>query len=121
MCHEHAVITLTPGINFLQGPSSSGNSAVLVAIKLCLSKKEIAKPELIRHPWAGSGEVAVKLHNTAQDGFMHNAYGASVTIKRTLSQQGGSELQLISDAGQVISDDTADVSTRLIPYCKYRS
>eukprot|EP00953_Heterococcus_sp_UTEX-ZZ885_P018386 10266-Heterococcus_DN1.PRE.3 len=77
MCHEHAIITLIPGINFLQGPSSSGKSAVLAAIKLCLSKKEIAKPELIRHPWAGSGEVAVKLHNTAQDGFMYNAYGAS--------------------------------------------
>jgi structural maintenance of chromosomes protein 6 len=121
MCHERVVIPLTPGINFLQGSSSSGKSAVLVAIKLCLSTKEIARPEFIRHPWAGNGEIAIKLHNNAQDGFKYAAYGASVTVKRVLFQQGGSELQLISDAGQVISNDTADVSTLLILLCNYTS
>jgi structural maintenance of chromosomes protein 6 len=120
MCHQRAVVPLTPGINFLQGPSRSGKSAVLLAIKICLSTKAIAKPDMIKHQWAGSAEVAVKLHNTAQDGFKYNVYGASVTVKRVLTQQGVTELQLLSDAGQVISADTADVSTVNITFACVR-
>jgi recombinational DNA repair ATPase RecF len=107
-CHEHLALQLCPDFNLLQGASASGKSAILQAIKCCFTAQCELSQELIRQQWQGSTEVAVKLHNL--DGFKYNVYGASVTIKRVLSQQGVAELQLISNAGQVISYDDAEVS-----------
>jgi nitrous oxidase accessory protein NosD len=82
--------------------------------KFCFTAQCELSQEAIRQQWQGSTEVAVKLHNAAQDGFKYNVYGASVTVKRVLTQQGVAELQLISNAGQVISYDDAEVSLSLM-------
>lgn len=106
---EHFAAKMSPSINILQG---SEGSAVLQAIRFCLSSKfELTEEriELIRLQWQGVTEVTVTLHNTATRGLEYDRYGPSLTVKKVLAQQGATELQPISDAGQIISCDKAEV------------
>jgi hypothetical protein len=107
---EHFAATMAPGINILQG---GDGSAVLQAIRFCLSNTyELTEEQigLVRQQWHCATEVAITMYNT-EDASEYGRYGPSITVKRLLGQQGATALQLISDAGQRITCDKAEVTS----------
>jgi structural maintenance of chromosomes protein 6 len=122
MCHRHLKITFGRNINFINGSNGSGKSAILAALQVCLgararhTHRATKVSDLIRHGWSGDAEVEVKLLNAA-DGYNHQKYGGSITVKRIISKT-STAVHLLADSGEIISRDRKEVSNVMyMSYC----
>jgi structural maintenance of chromosomes protein 6 len=113
MCHRHLKITFGRNINFINGSNGSGKSAILAALQVCLgararhTHRATKVSDLIRHGWSGDAEVEVKLLNAA-DGYNHQKYGGSITVKRIISKT-STAVHLLADSAEIISKDRKEV------------
>jgi structural maintenance of chromosomes protein 6 len=121
MCHRHLKITFGRNINFINGSNGSGKSAILAALQVCLgararhTHRATKVSDLIRHGWSGDAEVEVKLLNAA-DGYNHQKYGGSITVKRIISKA-STAVHLLADSGEIISKDRKEVSQDVLYTC----
>ena len=94
-------------INFITGKNGSGKSSLLQAIVLGLMSgtKHVGRysrlGDFVRKG-ARKATIAVTLHNTGDEAYRQDRYGATITFRRTISLQGLSTLELDDWKGSMI-------------------
>lgn len=79
---------------------SSGKSAVLAAIQICLGAgarrthrarnlKDLVRKDSTASAMPSCAKIRVTLMNQGSDAYNHDVYGDSITVERTISLKGG--------------------------------
>ncbi|KAJ2779925.1 Structural maintenance of chromosomes protein 6 [Coemansia javaensis] len=116
MCHERAVVSLCPKVNFITGQNGSGKSAILTALTIALGGKATTTNrapnlrEFIREGQARA-VVRVDLRNTGPDAYRPELFGSPISIERQLNAGGSvaSQYKIRSGSGEVVSRKKEDV------------
>ena len=108
MCHGNLDVLLERNVNYIVGQNGSGKSAVLAALIVAMGVKARATDratsmkQLIRSG-CRSSKVAVTLRNEGPDAFRPDLYGDTITIERSITQNGGGMRLLNGRTHQVVS------------------
>lgn len=96
MCHRKFTIDLCRSINFIHGQNGSGKSAILAAIQICLGagarrthRARNLKDLVRKDAQCNSAKIRVTVLNKGSDAYLHDIYGDSITIERTIAVRGG--------------------------------
>ena len=96
MCHKKFTIDLCRNINFIYGQNGSGKSAILAAIQICLGagarrthRARNLKDLVRKDAQCNSAKIRVTVLNKGSDAYLHDVYGDSITIERTIAVRGG--------------------------------
>ena len=96
MCHRKFTIDLCRSINFIHGQNGSGKSAILAAIQICLGagarrthRARNLKDLVRKDAQCNSAKIRVTVLNKGSDAYLHDVYGDSITIERTIAVRGG--------------------------------
>ena len=118
MCHENLSVKLCPRINYITGINGSGKSAVLAAIQVCLGAKSgkthraKKNSDFIRHGHDGSCTIRVTLRNQGTDAYRPEVFGKSVTVQRTIQQNGATTYKLLTARGKAMEKKDAVKTAR---------
>lgn len=95
MCHEHLIVDLVHGLNFVTGANGSGKSAVLTALTVCLgarastTQRGASLDGLIKEGCT-TAEVAVTIDNSGgpATAYRYSEYGTLIVVERVLRRDG---------------------------------
>lgn len=121
MCHRKFTLDLCRNVNFIYGQNGSGKSAILAAIQICLgagakrTHRARNLKELVRKDSkCAAAKIQVTLLNRGDDGYLHDVYGDSITVERTIAIRGGyNGYKLLDDDMNEVSRNKKDLDEML--------